>query len=210
MKFTVTIEGKKSIEAIQKEFADKLSPKEIQKTTAFALNETGKRVGSMINKPIKEEYTTNAKYRKRIAKVTKMAAGQPNRLYTEVSYNYGTIPMVGFKYKDNSKGKNKTAGVTVEIKKGKNKILKHAFVATMKSGHKGIFAAGKYGAKGFIHERIKTTNNKQKITELKTASPFTMATNKAIESKTTATITEQLPKRVRALLQIKVDKLTKL
>ena len=205
----IEIEGKNSIEAIQKKFKDQLSEKEIRKTTGFALNKTAEKVSGMIAKNLKDEYTITPKYKKRLSKLTKPAGITSDKLYAEVSYDYGTIPMVGFKHRDNNKGKKRTEGVSVEIKKGKNQILKHAFVATMASGHTGIFATGRYNGGKFIHEKLKTSNNKTKITEMKTASPFTMATNKVVKKQLETKIEEQLPKRVQAMLQQKVNKLTK-
>jgi len=212
MKFSITFEGKKSLQSIQHEFADKLSPKEIRKTTAFALNTTARRVIALSRKEVKKEYTVNNKYLDRMANLSKPASGTVEGLYAAVSYSYKPVPMIGFKSKDNNKSKSpkkRTGGVTVEIKRGKNQLLKHAFIATMASGHKGIYAVGSYKGKNFVFDKARSQSGKQRITEMRTSSPMTMISNKNIQKRTIAYIESNLPSRLRALLQNKVNKLTK-
>lgn len=212
MKFSITVDSKQSIQSIQREFADKLSPKEIRKTTAFALNTTARRVISLSRKEIKKEYTVNNKYLDRMAKLSKPASGSSEGLYAEVSYSYKTIPMIGFKNKDNNKSKSakrRIGGVTVEIKHGVSKHLKHAFIATMASGHKGIFAVGSYVDTSFVYDKERSISGKNRITQLRTSSPMTMTSNKNIQKRTIEYIDLNLPSRLRALLQNKVNKLTK-
>ena len=97
----------------------------------------------------------------------------------------------------------------IEIKKGKNQVLKHAFVASMVSGHTGIYAAGRYKGAHFMYDKEKTKTGKQKITEMKGPSASTMAANKNTQTHVTTYVEKNLPARLRALLQQKVDKLTK-
>jgi len=211
MKFSITIEGKKSIQSIQNEFANQLSYKEIQKTTAFALNTTARRVIAMAKKDAKKEYTINSKYIGRIADLTKPAKGTVDGLYAAVSYSYKTVPMVGFNFKESKSrtGKRGSGFIMIEIKKSKNQILKHAFVASMASGHKGIYAAGSYKGSKFIHDKVKTSTGKQRVTEMKGPSFSTMAANKNTQAHVTTYVEKNLPSRLRALLQNKVNKLTK-
>ena len=212
MQINVTIEGKKSIESIQKEFSNQLSEKQILKTTAFALNETSRKVISRSKKEIKQEYTVNNKYLDRMAKVKKPARGTQSGLYTEIHYRYSPVPMIGFKNKDKGTKKGirlKSGGVQVEILRGKQQLLKHAFISTMRSGHRGIFGRGSYINGKFIFSKERTSSGKSRISEYKTASPFTMGRNRNIESRMTAYVKQTLPSRTKALLQLKVDKLTK-
>jgi len=211
MQVNITFEGKKSIEAIQKEFQGQLSEKQILKTTAYAINETAKRVVSRSKKEIKQEYTVNNKYLNRIHRIKK-ASGTTSGLYAEIYFSGKPIPMIGFKYKDKSKkgGKRlKSGGVIVEIFKGKQQLLKHAFIATMKSGHTGIFGNGSYIEGKFVHSKERTASHKSRITEYKSPSPYSMERNKGIKERNFAYIETTLPSRTRALLQNKLNKLTK-
>ena len=211
MGFKITIEGRKSLQSIQHEFADKLSPQVIRTTTARALNITANRVKKMAMKEVTKEYTVNNKYLNRMADVTKPAAGKVDGLYAEISYSFKTVPMVGFNFKESKSrtGKKGNGFIMIEIKKSKNQILKHAFVASMVSGHTGIYAAGRYKGSHFIYNKERTATGKQKITEMKTSSPFGMSTNKDVQGRTTTYVEKNLPGRLRALLQQKVDRLTK-
>lgn len=207
----MTFEGKKSLRSIQQEFANRLSKKVILKTTALSLNITARRVISQVKKDVKKEYTVNNKYLNRMATL-KPASGTVEGLYAAVSYSYKPVPMIGFKNKDNNKSKSpkkRTGGVTVEIKRGKNQLLKHAFIATMASGHKGVYAVGSYQGKNFVHDKERTKSGKQRITEMKTSSPMTMQSNKDIQKRTITYVKTNLPPRLRALLQNEINKLTK-
>jgi len=207
----MTIEGKKSLKSIQQEFANKLSKKVILKTTALSLNITARRVISQVKKDVKKEYTINNKYLNRMATL-KPASGTVEGLYAAVSYSYKPVPMVGFKNKDNNKSKSpkkRTGGVTIEIKRGRNQLLKHAFIATMASGHKGIYAQGLYKGKTFINDKVKTEKGKARITEMRGPSPMTMVSNKDIQKRTVTYVKTNLPPRLRALLQNEINKLTK-
>jgi hypothetical protein len=211
MKFKITMEGKKSIQSIQNEFAKQLSPKEIRKTTAFALNTTARRVIGMAKKEARKEYTVSNKYLDRMSKLSKPAAGTVEGLYAAVSYSFKTVPMVGFNFKE-SKSRTGKAGsgfIMINIKKSKNEILKHAFVTSTVSGHKGIFEMGRYEGSKFIHEKVKTKTGKIRITQLQGPSASTMAANKNTQEHVTTYVEKNLPSLLRALLQNKVNKLTK-
>ena len=90
--------------------------------------------------------------------------------YTEVSrLNESRLPIIAFKPKQSG------SSISVAIHKGKTTMIRHAFVATMASGHKGVFSRGRYQKRvGFVPGREKTASGKIRITELMTASPFTM------------------------------------
>lgn len=48
------------------------------------------------------------------------------------------------------KGGYRTGGGVSVLIKGRRVLIPHAFIATMKSGHRGVFARGAYGGKGKI------------------------------------------------------------
>lgn len=214
-KISVEYEGNKSMQKVADEFRGQLSEKEIAKTAAFAVNTTARRVLSMVRREVKKDYTISNKYLKKMAVLSKPARGHASGLYAEVSYNFGTIPMIGFKHKDlNSKKQkffafnSKMKGVQIEIKKGKMLILKHAFIKSMASGHLGIWAHGQYMGKKFIPDNRTTSSGKLKITEIKSASPYTMYTSKVMSKKIQKYVDDSLTERFRAMLKIKLDKIS--
>jgi hypothetical protein len=219
-RISVKYEGNKSMQKVADEFRGQLSEKEIAKTAAFAVNTTARRVLSMVRKEAKKDYTISNKYLQRMAVLSKPARGNASGLYAEVSYNFGTIPMAGFKYKNLNPKKqkyfafnSKLKGVLVEIKRGKTQILRHAFVKSLASGHIGIFDHGKYEDKKFIRQNVLTGTTahgggKPLITELKSASPYTMYTSKSMSKKIQKYVDDSLTERFRAMLKIKLDKIS--
>ncbi len=193
----ISYEAQNSMDKIAKEFRGRLSETEINKTAAAALNITTRRILAKIVKDAQKDFTITGKYMERTAKM-KPAGRDRSNLYTTLSYARGVIPAVGYKYSPvGSRG-----GIRIEVRKGKAEILRHAFVATMKSGHKGIWVNGHY------------SNNKlvpggSKLTEVKSPSPFGMYTNERMNQTVYKYIDENLTKRFAALLQNKVNKLSK-
>jgi hypothetical protein len=97
----------------------------------------------------------------------------------------------------------------------------------MESGHKGVFARGKYigKGKGFIFENEISRKGSRRngygmllggeptgnirITELRGPSPFSSITNKGIGDKVHEVIGEDILKRVEGILQDAVNKIHK-
>jgi hypothetical protein len=210
MSFKITIEGKNSIERVQRSFERELSSKEIVRETAKALNSTAKRVQGFIRKEIKSSYTMNQKYLERMSYVKKFA--NPSELYSEVAFNYRPVPMIAFNHSGGKKG-----GVMVNIRKGKAYRIPGAFIVSMrgtkKSGehyeHEGIFAAGRYIGKKFVFEQKKTPSGKTRITELKSASPFTMGTTKNMQPKINSYVDKNLPHTLNYFLKRKLVKISR-
>lgn len=206
----ITYEGKQSITDIQKKFKEHLSQKEILKSTAYAINRTADRVQAHIRVQVRKEYTIKNKSLEKMSNVSKMAAGETTRLYAHVSFSYLTIPMILFRYTGtvgeiyNIKTKQ-LKPITVTIRKGQTKVFRHAFIRQKKNGSGlGIFSYGRYQDKKFVPD---LTLKKQ--TELKSASPFTMAFSKGIQPKINDYVAKELPGRLQALLDRKLKKMSK-
>lgn len=213
-KVSVTYEGKKTAEEIQRKFRGQLSEKEILKTTAGALNVSSRRAINNAKRQMTKNYTINKKYFDRIGKLTKPAKGEAGKLYAESSYIYGTIPLAAFKFTDKNKPgynlfRKSNGGVVIEVQKGRQKLLKYAFVKTMKSGHTGIFALGYYSGKKFVPALKKTGSGKMKITEIKTVSPFSIVTSARINKVVGDNVAKTMPPMLQAMLQRKLDKALK-
>jgi hypothetical protein len=205
----LTYEGKQSMQKVAAEFKSKLSQDEIDKIAAHALNETGRKAAGRIRKFAKQDYTINNKYLQRAAKLIKPAGR--SSLYAEVGYSTQTVPMIAFTHREIGspfgKSNKSNSGVQVEIRKGKSSILKHAFIATMHSGHEGIFMHGHYQGSQFVQDNKKTSSGRPRITEIKSASPFIMYSNQEVQSMVNDYVDKTLAERFRVFLQQKVDKL---
>ncbi|MFZ4546739.1 MAG: hypothetical protein ACOYN4_04860, partial [Bacteroidales bacterium] len=206
-------EGKQSIVDIQNKFKE-LSQKEILKSTAYAINMTANRVQGHIRQQIRKEYTISNKWlmkdgKSDFARITKLAAGEPSRLYAHVGFSYKPVPMIYFKHTGtvgeiyNIKTKQLNP-INVTIKKGQTKVFRHAFIKVKKSGGEGIFAYGKYQGKEFVYNK-----ESRRQSELKTASPFTMAFSKGVQPKVNDFIAKELPGRLHAMLEKKLKKISK-
>ena len=94
------------------------------------------------------------------------------------------------------------------IHKGKTTMIRHAFVATMSSGHKGVFSRGRYQKRiGFVPGREKTASGKLRITELMTASPFTMGISPDVRTDVAEFMGNEVTARVHGILTSCVNKI---
>jgi hypothetical protein len=89
-------------------------------------------------------------------------------------------------------------GVSVRIK-GRRVLIRHAFIATMPSGHRGVFARGKYGAHFQFGAGTRHVKRHGKSTELPIAELFSFApadafSNPAVVAAMDDRVTEQGPK----------------
>lgn len=200
MEAVITQENRREIERIQQNFSHTLSESEILKGTAQAVNGVLSRSISRINKQIKSEYNITQKYLSRMAAVYPRAVS--SRLYGGIKISYSPVPLIAFKPKKMQRN------VTVTIRKGKTVVIHNAFIATMESGHKGVFSPGRYAkGRGFIPENTKTASGKVRITEIKTASPFTMGTSKNVAEDVKAFMGSEVVARVEGILKMKVKRI---
>lgn len=89
-------------------------------------------------------------------------------------------------------------GVSVSIK-GRRALIRHAFIATMPSGHTGVFARGKYGARfqfgvGTRHVKRHGKSTELPIAELFSFAPADAFSNPDVIAAMDARVTEQGPK----------------
>lgn len=203
MEIVITQEKRKEVERIQREFRHLLSANQILRATAQAINGVmGKGVIPRIKKGVKEQYNIKQKYLNRMAVVFPKAYG--NRLYAGIKLNYSPIPIIGFGPKQTQ------SNISVSIHKGKTVVIHNSFIATMSTGHKGVYSRGQYVKKrGFVPEKEKTKYGKIRITELKTASPFTMGTSKSVADDVREYMGKEITARVTGILNDRVNKLKK-
>jgi hypothetical protein len=156
---------------------------------------------SRINKGVKKEYNINSKYLSRMAMVSPKA--KQNALYAGIKLRYAPIPIIGFK------PKQKASSISVTIRKGKKVLVRNSFIATMNSGHTGVYARGHYEKSGFKYSKEKTSKGKMRITEIQTVSPFSMGTSKAVALDVQSYMGSEVLKRVEGILKSKIEKIVK-
>ena len=201
MQIKITTEKRGEIERIQRDFKKHLSADVILRGTSQAINSTMKRSISKINKEVKKEYNITPKYLKRIAVVKPKASS--GSLYAGVHLQHAPVPIIGFKPKE-----KQGSGVTVSVKRGRAKRLQSAFIATMQSGHVGVFARGRYG-KDFMWGNEKTASGKIRITEIKAPSPFAMGLSDTVAPQIQDFMGKEVVRATRGILQSRVDRMTR-
>lgn len=200
MRIQITQKKKGEIERIQNEFRGKLSANEILRGTAQGINSALSRSVPRINKGIKERYNITQKYLSRQAVVSPKA--NSNSLYGGIKINENRLPIIAFRPKQTG------SSITVAIHKGKTVIIRNAFIATMASGHKGVYARGRYKKRmGFVPGREKTASGKIRITQLMTASPFTMGISPDVRTDVAEFMGREVTARVHGILTSRVAKI---
>lgn len=201
MEIIITQEKRREIERIQQQFRRLLSEAEILKATAQGINGVmGRGVISRLKKAVKTRYNVSQKYLNRFAVVSPKAYS--NRLYAGIKINYSPVPLIAFKPKQTQ------GNVSVAIQKGKAVVIHNAFISTMASGHQGVYSRGRYvKGRGFVPEKSKTESGKVRITELRTASPFTMATGASVADDVQKYMGKEVVARVEGILKSRVKKI---
>lgn len=202
MKIEIVEEKRGEIERLQREFADQLSVNEILRGTAQGINSAVQRTIPKINKGIKAEYNIKQKYLSRMTRVRPKAYS--GSLYAGIEINNAPLPMIAFKPKQNN------GDIAVNIHKGKTEIVRNSFIATMTSGHTGVYARGKYVKRqGFIPGKEKTASGKIRITELRTASVFTMGLNPSVAEQAQEFMGNEAIERIHGILTSRAQKAIK-
>lgn len=93
--------------------------------------------------------------------------------------------------------KQRAKGVSVNVM-GRRKIVAKAFIATMKSGHVGVFGRGGYnkGKFGFRYKRLKQHGKDLPIAEMQTISVPTAFSNDVVLKHLEAKMATHFPKRL--------------
>ena len=139
MQINFTVERKGEIERIMRNFERLLSPQEILKGAAQGINSALARSIPRINKQVKKEYNISQKYLSRMAVVSPKASIY--KLYGGIKINDSRLPVIAFKPKQQG------SSISVTIHKGKTETIRNSFIATMNSGHTGVFSRGRYSKK---------------------------------------------------------------
>ena len=188
MKVDVT----QATEAYREAYRD-LTGDKFHRAAARALNHTARKARTNVSKSIREEYRIKAKD---IKAAIRLGNASSSQLSTYVRATGKSLPVAAFRHRQTRQG------VSVSIM-GKRKVIKKAFVATMESGHTGVFARGRYkrGGFDFRYKRIADKDrNDLPIQELHTTSIPSAMSKQSVLERVADKISIDYPTRLNHLL----------
>jgi hypothetical protein len=155
---------------------------------ARAINHSIAKAKTSASRDVRTEYKVKAKDLK-----NKMALVKATRTTQTGMIKVSAKPMPVFPFG----ARQNKRGVSVNIT-GQRKTIKSAFIATMDSGHRGVFVRGRYQGTE-LQYRTKRINKKGPdlpIEEIMTASPFSMMTNAKVQSAVASKLETDFPARL--------------
>lgn len=201
-------EKRGEIERIQREFRKELSEKAILQGTSTAINGILKRTDKRLKKRVQEQYAVSNKYWERSTVIGPWS--RPSTLYGGIKVNTARLPLIAFD------ARQAGSAVSVAIHKGKPKLIRKSFIATVpatnKSGiavnsHTGVFSRGHYEKSGFVYGRERTASGKVRITQRVGPSAFTMATRRSVAEDIHQYMGNEISARVHGILTSRVQKI---
>lgn len=109
--------------------------------TARALNKTAAQAKTQAAREIRNQYNISSRV---IGRHIHIRRSTPANLTASVSAEGEKLPIVAFSARQTKRG------VTAQIKRGARRLIRSAFLATLRSGHRGVFARGRYAGRGFV------------------------------------------------------------
>lgn len=183
---------KDAVNAMRREFS-KLTSSQFNLGVARAINYVAAKAKTKASKDIRSVYKIRAKD---LSKSISVKKATKTTLTGFIVATGSPLPLVAF-----SARQTKT-GVSINIM-GTRKVVKRAFITTLKSGHKGVFARGEYGNPKFIFAKPRLP-----ITELTTVSvPKSFMSEKVITAMEKQILLD-FPDRLRHELQRIADTMT--
>ncbi|MGH8519860.1 MAG: phage tail protein [Gammaproteobacteria bacterium] len=114
----------------------------VPKASARALNKTASQAKTQAAREIRTHYNISTRV---IGRHIELSRATPATLVAALKATGDKLPVIAFQARQTKRG------VTVQIKRGRRRLIPHAFIATLRSGHKGVFARGKYQGRSFVH-----------------------------------------------------------
>jgi len=148
--------------------------------TARALNKTAAQARTEAARQIKTRYQIPTRVISRAITLTQRANRAQLTAVVEASGH--PLPLIAFRARQTRRG------VSVEVTRGARKLIRSAFIATLRSGHKGVFARGVYSGGRFIPHPQRLP-----ITELMTLGIPQGFSNRAVEQALRQKVTEKFP-----------------
>lgn len=193
----VYIDIKQAVADLRSEFSH-LTNGQQNLAIARAINHVAAKAKTQASRDIRQEYNVKAKDLKSAIYINKATR---NYLEGTIIATGRPLPIMGFAARQTKKG------VTVDVM-GQRKLIRGSFMATMNSGHRGVFARGNYSGYNFQFrdKRIRKQGNDLAINELTTSSVPKMMQNNAVLSALEKGLTEDFPSRLRHELSFLTNK----
>jgi len=155
---------------------------------ARAINHTMAKAKTQISREIRDKYALDAKT---VSQALNQIKADRLTMTGKIVIRGKPISLYKFKARQTSKG------VTVEVMRGKRRLIPGVFLAQLKSGHTGVMFRGKYGQGKLVRRRtrIKPNGPDLPITEIVGISLPKAATNEIILRNITKGINEMFPQR---------------
>ena len=168
--------------------ADKLGPQQTDRAVASALNRVSAMGKTVASREIRGRYRITKKMLDARMGTTKAGA---RHLRSTIWSQGAPLPLRLFKYRQVKKG----VKVTVT---GRPTLIPGAFVATMKNGHRGVFARGRYDGSGFRFRKNRLSKGKSDlpITAMHTVSQGPMFSHPTVIAPVVDQIERMLPVRI--------------
>lgn len=150
----------RQVAELRREFRE-LPEREFKRGAASALNKIANQARNQAARQIAAEYSLPVSAIKKSLSVKRRA--NRNELTATIAAAGAPLPLILFKARQTRKG------VTVQVKRGSRRLIAGAFIKTLSSGHRGVFARGRYASNEFAfrHKRIRRfPDNDLSITEL--------------------------------------------
>jgi hypothetical protein len=197
----IEINVEQAVKDLRREFRD-LTNQEFNTGVARAINHTLAKAKTASSREIRAVYSVPASYVNKALTIRKANRAQ---VYGFVIAQGRPIPIKVFKPRQTKEG------VSVLIKKGNRQLIRGAFIATMGSGHMGVFARGTYqggdfsfrrkriraaGGYRYVNGKAQPVTNDLSINELTTVSIPTAFSNNVVLNNLAKTIEQSFPDRL--------------
>lgn len=115
--------------------------KVVPTATSRALNKTAAQAKTQAAREIRNQYNISSRV---IGRHIRLHRATPATLTASVTAEGEKLPVIAFGARQTKRG------VTVQIKRGERRLIRSAFLATLRSGHRGVFARGHYVGPAFL------------------------------------------------------------
>lgn len=185
----IEISVQKSIKDAKREFSD-LTAHNIKRGVSNAINHTLGVSKTMVRRSIQGQYKIRAKELNKAMRIQRASARQPVQ-YGMLIAKGSPLPLIGFGARQVKRG------VSVNVLSGRT-VIKKAFIGSMRTGYRGVFARGTYSGSEFQFrtKRIRKSGSDLPITELKTVSIPKALGNSVVIKHLTEKINTHFPGRL--------------
>ena len=116
----------------------------IPTATLRALNKAGAQAKTQATREIRDRYHISSRV---VGRQIVLSRANKFSLTAIVKPSGRKLPVMAFQ------ARKTPAGVRIQIKRGSPKVIAHAFITRLKSGHVGVFARGRYSGRSFVYQK---------------------------------------------------------